>query len=214
MEPPEGLPSGGFVSVSGSVKLQKLETMCRSYPTDQRIHLLQEKVDSELAEEVRQAGCVFCGGRLHRADFDRKPRPGPAHWNERDSFCCAREGCRKRHTPPSVRFLGRKVYAGVVVILLAAMSHGLNPERLRRLRESLGVDPRTLQRWRQWWLESFTQSRFWKSARGRFPPGLEPERVPLSLCEAFEIERRDRRLDLLGFLSPLGAGAALQAGHV
>ena len=45
-------------------------------------------------------------------------------------------------------------------------------------------------------------------------PALEEKLLPLCLCEAFEIDRRDRLLDLLRFLSPLSAGAALQAGLV
>jgi hypothetical protein len=30
-------------------------------------------------------------------------------YGQRFSFCCAVGGCRKRTTPPSLRFLGRKV---------------------------------------------------------------------------------------------------------
>ena len=82
-------------------------------------------VDEDLAEESRRAGCS-CGGRLHRAKYPRKPRGGCADLPEscgcRLSFCCERDGCRKRVTPPSVRFLGRKVYLGAVVVLVAAMS--------------------------------------------------------------------------------------------
>ncbi len=73
----------------------------------------------------------------------------------RFSLCCAREGCRRRHTPPSVRFMGRRVYAGLVVVLVSAMIHGLKPERVQLLREALGIDRRTLERWRQWWLGLF-----------------------------------------------------------
>jgi hypothetical protein len=47
-----------------------------------------------------------------------------------------------------VRFLGRKVYGGFIVVLLAAMSHGLSADRVRRLRELTGADRRTLERWR------------------------------------------------------------------
>ena len=70
-------------------------------------------IDRDLADSTRQQGCS-CGGRLHCANYPRAPRGGPDHLPEeyrcRFSFCCDRDGCRKRMTPPSVRFLGRKVY--------------------------------------------------------------------------------------------------------
>jgi hypothetical protein len=33
---------------------------------------LLEKVDVDLAQEACQQGCVYCGGKLHRADYDYK----------------------------------------------------------------------------------------------------------------------------------------------
>ena len=132
------------------------------------------QIDQELAEQVQAGGCLYCGGKLHRGNYPRKPRGGPPEvmdgWAQRASFCCEREGCRKRHTPPSVRFLGRKVYVGVVVVLVAAMMHGANPRRVGQLQEALGIDARTLKRWRQWWLERFVHKSFWKAHRARFLP--------------------------------------------
>jgi hypothetical protein len=179
------------------------EKVCQCYLADPSLHDLLEHVDSDLAGEVHRQGCVYCGARLHRADYPRKPRGGSAKWEWRDSFCCAKEGCRKRHTPPSVRFLGRRVYVGLIVVLVAALRHGLTPERMQVLRESLGIDRRTVERWRQWWLESFVQSSFWKEARARFMPPVCEKSLPWPLCEVFDIERRDRLLDLLKFLSPI-----------
>jgi hypothetical protein len=108
---------------------------------------------------------------FHRADYDRKPRGGP-QWDRRYSFCCAEEDCRRRRTPESVRFLGRRVYAGLVVVLVTVMIHGLKPGRVRRIREALQIDSRTVKRWRQWWLDNFVRSSFWKAARARFMPPL------------------------------------------
>jgi hypothetical protein len=178
------------------------ENWCQNHLADQHVYQLLEKVDADLTEEARLKGCVLCGGALHRGDYDRKPRGGP-QWETRFSLCCAREGCRRRHTPPSVRFMGRRVYAGLVVVLVSAMIHGLKPERVQRLRELLGIDRRTLERWRQWWLDRFAQSSFWREARARFMPPLCQKTLPLSLCASFEIERRDRLLDLLRFLAPI-----------
>jgi len=156
---------------------------------------------------VREAGCVFCSGTLHRAFYKRKPR-GVEAWPKdeeprRGSFCCDQRDCRRRHTPPSLRFMGRRVYAGLVVVLVSAMVHGLKPHRVEVLRDKLGIDRRTLERWRQWWAVIFVESSFWKEARARFMAPLEQKTMPLPLCEAFKVERRDRLLDLLKFLSPL-----------
>jgi hypothetical protein len=157
--------------------------------------------DADLAQEAGQEGCLYCHGKLHRADFDRKPRGGP-HWERRYSFCCAQEDCRRRRTPESVRFLGRRVYAGLVVVLITAMIHGLKPVRVHRIREALQIDSRTL-RWLQWWLDNFVRSSFWKAARARFMPLVCEQRPPLSLWLSFELEERDRPLAVLQFLKPI-----------
>jgi len=177
------------------------ESWCQNHLADQELFQLLEKVDTELTEEARLKGCL-CGGKLHRSDYRRKPRGGP-QWDLRFSLCCDREGCRRRQTPPSVRFMGRRVYAGLVVVLVSAMVHGLKPERLCCLREALGIDRRTLERWRQWWLGQFVESAFWREARAWFLPPLCLKTMPLSLCDHFAVERRDRLLGLLKFLAPL-----------
>ena len=188
------------------MKTPNEENLCQHYLADQQLHQLLEKVDEDLAKKTREGGCLKClEGKLHRSDYPRKPRGDPKHNEQvhRDSFCCDRDGCRKRHTPPSVRFLGRKVYWGFIVVLVSSMRHGLKPERLGILRQILGVDRRTLEHWRQWWLENFVPGRFWKAARARFMPRICEKTLPLSLCERFEIDRRDRLLELLKFLAPI-----------
>ncbi len=166
-----------------------------------------ERIDRDMAASVHLRGCVYCGRRLHRADFDRKPRGGPDlvldRWVRRASFCCEREGCRKRHTPPSVRFLGRKVYVGVYVVLVSAMMHGPNARRVAQLHTALGIDQRTLRRWRDWWLRDFVQSRFWRSIRDRFPPVLDEGQMPYSLVGVFEADGHEGLLRLLRFLMPI-----------
>jgi hypothetical protein len=42
-------------------------------------------------------------------------RLGREH-DQRFSFCCAVDGCRSRATPPSLRFLGPKVYIAAIVV--------------------------------------------------------------------------------------------------
>jgi hypothetical protein len=165
-------------------------------------------VDQDLARTAKQEGCP-CGGRLDGANYPRKPRGGgknlPACCRYRLSFCCHREGCRKRRTPPSVRFLGRKVYLGAVVVLVAAMRQGPSPRRVRELSELLDVDERTIVRWRAFWREHFPQTSFWKANRGRLAPRTDITHLPRALFDAF-IHRDDSHEDwgrLLNFLSPI-----------
>ena len=72
-------------------------------------------IDEDLAAKSRVQGCGFCGGVLHSARYPRKPRGGPmqaqaSSLTTRQSFCCER--CRRRTTPASVRFLGRRFGRG------------------------------------------------------------------------------------------------------
>lgn len=174
-----------------------------------QLHVLLGKVDGELSERTRLGGCLLCGGKLHSAKYKRKPRSGAKICLkvDRHSFCCDQDGCRKRHTPPSVRFLGRRVYWGVVVVLVAAAHHGISPERMRVLREALGIDRRTLERWRAWWLETFVRSSFWKAARARFMPLICEQTLPLSLGRAFGLDGPGQLIALLKFLSPITTGS-------
>lgn len=164
------------------------------------------KIDGDLAGQACARGCA-CGGKLHRADYPRKVR-GINVESRRDSFCCAEEGCRRRVTPGSVRFLGRRIYAGFMVILLTAFQHGLTTARVAVLQEHLGVDRRTLERWRQWWLQEFAQGRPWRSARGRFFPPPDEATLPWSLWRSFGDDGEKSLLDLLRFLVPWTTCAA------
>jgi hypothetical protein len=145
-------------------------------------------IDKDLAECTRQKACS-CGGRLHCANYPRAPRGGPddlpEEYNHRFSFCCDRDGCRKRVTPPSVRFLGRSVYLGAVVVLISAMRQGPTPRRVRELSRLFGVDKATIARWQTLWRDHVPQTPFWKIARPRLVPVVETVVLPLSLVEAF-----------------------------
>lgn len=175
---------------------------------DTRLFELFLWADVELADEVRADGCA-CGGALHVANYWRKPcgvPPGLApDYGLRLSFCCGKDECRRRRTPPSLRFLGRKVYLGAIVVLATALQHGVTPMRASKLQELVGVSRRTLQRWRQWWLAAFTRTRFWLEARGRLMPPVVESGLPASLLERFVPDggRRARLLAALRFLSPL-----------
>ena len=90
-----------------------------------------------------------------------------------------------------------------VVVLVSAMVHGLKPEWVQRIREQLGIDQRTLKRWRRWWLGTFVQSAFWKAAKGRFMPPLDEKTLPWPLTLAFGSARVAGVQCPLEFLAPL-----------
>src|SRR5258708_4320763 len=88
-------------------------------------------IDEALLARVRKRACRHCGGALHRGDYARKPRGGrlanvAEAFCRRFSLCCSREGCRRRTTPPSVRFLGRRVYVGAVVVVGSILALALS----------------------------------------------------------------------------------------
>lgn len=189
--------------------------MCLKILEDSRLYVLLLKFDADLAEVARLSGCS-CGGTLHRASYARKPRGGgvvaqPEGFDRRHSFCCAEDGCRKRTTPASVRFLGPKVYLGVVVALVTALRHGANGRRAGEIRRAIGASRRTLARWRTWWRETFTATPFWRTARARWVPPVSEAAMPASLLERF-VEEEDvtRLVRLLDFVNPVttSSGAA------
>jgi hypothetical protein len=179
---------------------------------DARFYAFQLKVDRERAAAVREKGCELCGSPLHAAPFPRKPRGGPPDLTEehdvRLSLCCANRECRKRHTPPSMRFLGRKVYLAPVVVI-SAMRHGATAARVRKLRDLFGVSRRTIERWRAWWRETFAESPFWRIASAAFMPPVEVRRLPASLLERFSGDDEARLVGLLRFLGPITGGAGI-----
>jgi len=131
------------------------------------------EADEKIAREVAAAGCRFCGGPLHRGNYARKPRgaelaeAGEAFWL-RHSLCCGRRGCRRRALPPSLRFLGRRVYLEGVVLIATALA--LVMPAVREVRTATGIPVRTLRRWQLWWTETFPGLPTWAVLRARFPP--------------------------------------------
>ena len=173
---------------------------------DGRVYELLEKVDRDLALKAQAEGCEHCGGALHRGDYPRKPRGGPG-WERRYSFCCSRADCRKRKTPASVRFLGRKVYVGVVVVLVSAMVQGLSEGKVKRLCQALEIDRRTLLHWREWWKRTFVRGVFWRAERGRFRRPIVEEKMPWGLVNVFGAEKSEGLVSLMRFLLPITTGS-------
>lgn len=171
------------------------------------------RLDEEIAADAKLKGCPFCGSALHSARYPRKPRGLPSaaehQFQFRESFCCSREGCRRRATPPSVRYLGRKVFSAAAVVLVTVLRHGPTPERLWRLRQLTGVSARTVARWRSWWQSVVPRTRWWSVARGFLRRPVEERWMPTSLLQVFTVgDSRAGLIAFLRFVSPLTTASA------
>lgn len=206
-----GFIASGFGHLGNFILREGRTTLYQNLLADARFHGQLLVFDDDMAKTARKAPCRHCGGVLHSARYKRKPRGKPAGLGEaydvRFSFCCAVGGCRGRATPPSLRFLGRKVYLASMVVLIATMQHGATPARLSQLTQFLNISPRTVRRWRTWWLETFVATDFWRVASARLMPPANPLRLPASLLERFEGTLEEQLLALLKFLGPITGGA-------
>jgi hypothetical protein len=189
-------------------KTRETTALYQTLLSDATLYAVLARLDGEIAADVRLKGCPFCGGDLHSARYPRKPRGLPSELEDqfefRWSFCCSREGCRRRTTPRSVRFLGRKVYVAAAVVLVTILRHGPTPARLARLRELTGVSARTAARWRTWWQSVVPRTRWWSTARGLLRRPVSEPGLPASLLEAFVTgDAMAGLVALLRFVSPL-----------
>lgn len=183
--------------------------MYRELLGDVRFFELLLKVDEERAVKVQTSGCPYCGGPLHAGHFERKPRgallgaaPPPEGFTVRFDWCCGE--CRRRTLPPSVRFLGRKVYVAVANALATVLVRGEDRDAVRLLRRELGASWSTLRRWRAWW-QGLVGSAPWQRLRGQLPVDLDEGGLPGSLLERLSgacSERMMALLRLLAFDSP------------
>jgi hypothetical protein len=183
---------------------------------DPGLDVILSRIDHDLADKARSAGCP-CGGVLHSARYPRKPRCGKdlgSDWRWRLSFCCASEGCRGRVTPASVRFLGRRVYPAVLVVLVCALAQGLTCRRRAILRRAIGVDRSTLVRWQRWWRDSFPSTRLWRATSARFLPPVDTAALPLSLLSRFGRWCVEAIVRILRFLSPLSEPASISSRRI
>ena len=140
-------------------------------------------IDRDIADKVHATPCPLCGGQLDRADFYRSegfgmPPADTAELLRRFSFTC--RNCRKRCTPPSVRFLPFKCYGTIIIVLLSQTTPN---EHRKRLQEFLGINRQTIARWKRWWCDVFKDSGFWRGLKGFFlsllslPDELLPEEL-------------------------------------
>lgn len=165
----------------------KIETIkvCHTLLQSPQFFQFLVQIDTDLAAQMHASACQ-CGGVLHRANYPRKPKACPEEvlfeFQSRWSFCC--NLCRKRSTPMSVRFLGRRVYVALAVVVLAVKRNKINAATTLA-GEALGVPERTSARWRQWWLQVFGATALWQAQCARFIPGVELTELPQSLMARF-----------------------------
>jgi len=185
--------------------------VCHALLHDPKFLALLLRIDHEMAARRRADGCA-CGGALHRADYPRKPRGCPVEVRDehssRLSFCCSL--CRRRATSMSVRFLGRRVYLALAVVLVSARPAGPTPAAAR-LGRALGVERRTLARWRHWWQEHFPKTPLWRATCARFVPPVPEAQLPGELIKRFAGPAADALMRLLIWLSPVTGGHGLAA---
>lgn len=184
--------------------------MCHSarndaYLIDPEFWIQLFQLDKNIAEEVQARGCPHCGKVLHYAFYPRKPRGVyrqqlDKEYELRFSFCCSE--CRRRCTPPSVRFLGRKVYLGVIVVLAAAVAQGLNDQRYKKLVEHLPLSRYTLQRWLHWWQAQFPETPLWRKLQGRVP-SISQAPLPMAILDLLAGDLLLRCQQLLLTLMPV-----------
>ena len=159
--------------------------MCTNLFKDSRLFEFIQEIDKDSETAASNQPCGHCQGKLDRAFFQRKPRSVPGGFEEtfsiRPSFCCRSDGCRKRLTPVQLRFLGRKVYVSIIVLIAAAMTQGLNPKRLCAIERELGIPPRTVRRWIVYWREIFPSTNAWRYRRGNIIPPVDETGLPCTL---------------------------------
>jgi hypothetical protein len=196
--------------VVNDLEMRRMHSLYSTLLADATFHELLLVFDQDIAISARREQCLLCRGVLHSGRYRRKPRGRPAGLGEehdwRFSFCCARDGCRTRRTPPSFRFLGRKVYLAAMVVLIAIMREGATAARMRQLSALVGVSRRTVDRWRRWWRDTFTASPFWQIGRATFMPPVDQDRLPASLIERFTGGGAERLIALLRFIAPITGG--------
>ncbi len=169
--------------------------------------------DEGITLRVAAEGCPWCDGPLHRGDYARKPRgaliaPAGEAFVVRFSLCCGREGCRRRAMPPSLRFLGRRVYLGAVVLVASVFAQVLGT--VGSIRRETGVPARTTKRWLGWWRGPFLSTAVLVAVQARLV-GVDAKELPASIVAKLTGTWEERVRVVLEFFAPLTTGS-LPAG--
>ena len=152
--------------------------------------------DLELFRAAKSQGCARCKGPRDTSNYYRKIR-GMGEGNEiRFSLCCRREGCRKRLTPQSLRFFGRKIYSRWVILMAIDFAQELGlPKKILR---------QTLARWRKFWKDHLAESSpFMKWSRGFLSPHFIANETPGCIVSSFQFHDRGSWIPILKFFAQL-----------
>lgn len=168
-------------------------------------------LDKLVAQECQKKTCAECGGPLHFANYQRKPRGEPCDLPEeyltRFSLCCGRQGCRRRVTPASCRFLDRKIYWFPVIVCVVSdiQRVDLKPTALK-FPPHLQISRNTLGRWPFFWGEDFPSSPQWQSIRGQVSAKVKNDKLPISLLNHFSRLKHSLEKALISCLKFLSQG--------
>ncbi|WP_245176333.1 transposase [Cupriavidus sp. AcVe19-6a] len=164
--------------------MKETPSVCHALLQTPAFFSLLRRIDEDLMQAARENCCCHCGQPLHRADYPRKPRGCPPaarpDCSTRLSLCCT--GCRKRTTPGSVRFLGRRVYLAIITVLRSSRAHCFSIEGLP------SVSWVTLKRWRLWWDDTFPTTPIGRWLNGRLPLAPEPVAYPERLLQSVQAD--------------------------
>ena len=151
--------------------------------------------------------CPYCNGPLHFANYPRKPRGEPEGLPEecfiRFSLCCGKEGCRHRVTPPSCRFMDRRVYWHSVILVIVSVCQN-KASGIFKLSKLFGVSRNTINRWIIFYQDVFPSSRQWQMLRGLAPAFIKNNELPSNLVNFFlsvKSSAKDALVSCLKFLS-------------
>ena len=173
-------------------------------------------IDQEIADEFFRTGCCrHCKSKeLSRSDYPRDPRGIPKDASEeiinkyscRFSFLCRK--CRRRTTPPSVRFMGRKIYATLGVLWVSLENERGALPGLEELRQLMGkcLSDVTIERWLNWWQSKVWNSPFWKEFQGQLLGEIKQSQFISGVWDHFKRQLSDSTSicdAVLRFFSPI-----------
>lgn len=131
------------------------------------------------------------------ATYRRKPRGFPKdiqadllekYFSFRLSYLCLNRDCRKRTTPPSCRFLGRKVYVATAILLACRaieLGQAVSLEEIRRLIVAF-IPKRTARRWIAWWRQAVWSGAFWREWQGQIKGDIQRDHFLCGVWGHFE----------------------------